>query len=55
MTVVLSDNHPHSGKIAEYVEHRDTPWGQKPVFRLDDGRECFALKRSDYRIIENLH
>ena len=55
MTVIISGDHPHAGKVAEYVEHRDTMWGPKPVFKTDDGIECFVLRRSDYRIVERAH
>lgn len=48
-------NHPWHGHTGEIVRIEKTPWGERPVVRLDDGlkvppgQECFVMKPEDFR------
>lgn len=52
---LLTDNYPWRGHAGEIVRIEKTPWGPRPVVRLDPGpkvppgQECFVMKPEDFR------
>ena len=52
--VVLCGTHPHAGKHGEIarweVVNLFAAEGLKPVIRMEDGGECFAMDPRDYRM-----
>lgn len=51
--VLLCGDHPWTGEVGEFIEYRETPYGYKPLIRLDNGYEVFVMVSNQWRIIEN--
>lgn len=53
--VLMMSGHPHAGKSGEIIRwevvHLFASEGPKPVIRLDDGQECFAMDPRHFGVI----
>lgn len=55
--VLMMSGHPWAGRSGEIVRWEVIGLfaheGPKPVIRLDDGHECFAMRPQDFGVIRN--
>lgn len=47
--VRIGGHHPWAGHDGQVVRFEPTPWGRKPVVKLDAGRECFVMQPDQAR------
>jgi ribosomal protein S4E len=49
--VALIGSHPHAGRTGTVVHIETTPFGARPVIRMDGGGECFVVNPAEMRVI----
>jgi len=47
--VLITGSHPWAGHSGEFVRFEETPFGERPIVRLDNGQECFVTRPDQWR------